>query len=265
MKKLSFFDDPRRLWKAQLVAVLLTLLWVTAANWQTITGGEVADVPERDAAGTAAVEAGSPAVLPPETDPEGIAPIPAPAVPRATVAAPERAQSGAAVEDTHAEEMPAVDAGTLTDAPVYYDAPLSRDLQDYIRVLCEEYAVPMPLVLAIVEVESDFDPDCVSNTNDYGLMQINRCNFAECRKRFGEVDFLDPCDNLRCGVWLFAREYHAEDGDTVRALMRYNHGPTGARRKWSQGITETAYTRKVVAAMGKWEAAKRPTTRKSKQ
>ena len=140
--------------------------------------------------------------------------------------------------------------------PMYYDVPLSRELQDYIRALCEEYAVPMPLVLAIIERESDFRPDCVSRTHDYGLMQVNRCNFESCRAKFGEVDLLDPRDNLRCGVWLFAKEYHAEDGDAVRALMRYNNGPTGARRKWAQGITETAYTRKVMAAFEKWEEAK---------
>lgn len=33
--------------------------------------------------------------------------------------------------------------------------------------------MPYALALAIAEVETHFDPDAVSGTSDYGLMQIN--------------------------------------------------------------------------------------------
>jgi len=39
---------------------------------------------------------------------------------------------------------------------VYFDIPLSKELQDYIRNLCDEYCVPIELVIAIIDVESSF-------------------------------------------------------------------------------------------------------------
>ena len=50
---------------------------------------------------------------------------------------------------------------------------LDYDLQVTMQACCEEYGVPYALALAVADVESRFDPDATSNTNDYGLMQIN--------------------------------------------------------------------------------------------
>ena len=41
-------------------------------------------------------------------------------------------------------------------------------------------------------------------------------------------------------------------GDTEKALMAYNNGPSGARRLWEAGTYQTDYTRKVMAALEKW-------------
>ena len=232
-KLIKYLDDPRRLWKIQLAVALLTAAWIFAVNATARADGDGGKAPPPSVTAYAV-----------EALPAPDSPVPLPPVMRAD----EPVGDGGDLPS----EVPSEETQTVP-VPVYYDIPLSRELQDYVRALCEEYAVPMPLVLAIIERESDFQADCVSSTHDYGLMQVNRCNFESCRAKFGEVDLLDPRDNLRCGVWLFAREYHAEDGDAVRALMRYNNGPTGARRKWAQGITETAYTRKVMEAFEKWE------------
>ncbi len=139
--------------------------------------------------------------------------------------------------------------------PFYYDVPLSHTLQDYLFAACATYGVPVPLALAIIEVESDFHPNEISSTHDYGLLQINRCNFSDCRKHMNDnsIDFLDSITNIECGIWLFSIEYHAENENATLALMRYNNGPTGARRKWAKGIYETAYTRKVLKALNKYE------------
>ena len=50
---------------------------------------------------------------------------------------------------------------------------LDYDLQVTMQACCEEYGVPYALALAVADVESRFDPDATSSTNDYGLMQIN--------------------------------------------------------------------------------------------
>lgn len=53
---------------------------------------------------------------------------------------------------------------------------LSYELQEVMQDCCEHYEVPYALALAIAEVETHFDPDAVSATGDYGLMQINSVN-----------------------------------------------------------------------------------------
>ena len=80
----------------------------------------------------------------------------------------------------------------VEDIKVYYDCPLSHDLQDYIRTLCGNYGVPMSLIIAMIDVESSFRADVISKTNDYGLMQINIINHEWLREEYDITDFLDP-------------------------------------------------------------------------
>lgn len=137
-----------------------------------------------------------------------------------------------------------------TEPPVqYYDVPLSEDLQDYIRTLCEENDVPMSLIIAMIEVESSFRPNVISGTSDYGLMQINKINHEWLTEEYGITDFLDPYQNVFCGITIIAGHLEKTDGDIALALMRYNCGATGAKRLWDKGIYSTSYTEKILAAM----------------
>lgn len=58
----------------------------------------------------------------------------------------------------------------------YFDVPLSHSLQRYIYEICADENVPVTLVYAMIEHESQFNPEIVSKTDDYGLMQINEVN-----------------------------------------------------------------------------------------
>lgn len=127
---------------------------------------------------------------------------------------------------------------------IYYDVPLSRDLQDYIIDLCKVNNISPELVLAIIKVESNYCATAVNASEScYGLMQINRCNFAAYQLDEPTDDF----ENVRVGITIFAEQLD-KHGDVNKALMAYNCGPTGAKRLWEQGITETSYCRKVAAA-----------------
>ena len=80
------------------------------------------------------------------------------------------------IVETTPPESSEPDVITVTSSEpekVYYDCPLDYSLQNYIRGLCERNGIPMSLVIAMIEVESSFQPDAVSGTDDYGLMQIN--------------------------------------------------------------------------------------------
>jgi hypothetical protein len=134
----------------------------------------------------------------------------------------------------------------------YYDCPLSDDLQEYIFQRCEENNLPIELVMAVIEVESHFDADAISETNDYGLMQINKCNHERFTEEYGITDFLDPYDNVFCGIKLLS-EHYARYGDIDKTLMSYNSGAFGAKKLWDMGINKTYYTTQVRTAMETYE------------
>ena len=149
-------------------------------------------------------------------------------------------------------ESPCIESIPEEQSVVYYDCPLDEDLQDYIRTLCEENHLPMELVIAVIEVESSFRANAVSGTSDYGLMQINSINHSWLAEEYGITDFLDPYQNVLCGITILSQHYDSF-GDTDKALMAYNLGATGAKRKWEQGVYETPYTRKIKSAMEVYE------------
>ena len=126
---------------------------------------------------------------------------------------------------------------------------LAYDLQEIMQDQCERYGVPYALALAIAEVETHFDPDATSPTSDYGLMQINQCNH-EWLQGLG-MDPLTHAGNIEAGVYIIGG-YLDRYGDTERALMAYNCGPSGAQKLWDAGVYQTDYTRKVMTALEHW-------------
>lgn len=137
---------------------------------------------------------------------------------------------------------------------VFYDVPLSETLQEYIILLCEKEKVPVTLVMAMIDQESTFQIELISKTDDYGLMQINSCNHNKFSKLYGITDFLDPYQNVHCGVSIIS-DYLKKYEDTSYALMCYNMGEYGARQLWDKGIESTSYSRSVLTKMDKYIGA----------
>lgn len=106
---------------------------------------------------------------------------------------------------------------------------LSYDLQETMQDCCEEYGVPYALALAIAEVETHFDPDAVSGTGDYGLMQINSINH-EWLSEIG-FDVMTYDGNIEAGIYIISQHLN-KYGKPELALMAYNSGPTGAQKLW---------------------------------
>lgn len=126
---------------------------------------------------------------------------------------------------------------------------LSYELQEVMQDCGEEYGVPYALLLAMADVESRFDPDAASSTNDYGLMQINQCNHAWLREM--GLDPLDPAGNIEAGAYIISQHLQSY-GEPELALMAYNCGPSGAKKLWDAGTYQTDYSRKVMAAFEHW-------------
>ncbi|HVO19694.1 MAG TPA: lytic transglycosylase domain-containing protein [Anaeromyxobacter sp.] len=97
------------------------------------------------------------------------------------------------------------------------------------RAVAEEAAeasLDPALVLAIIEVESAWDPDAVSGREARGLMQLRQQALqAEARGgRLTSSDASDPLVNVRAGIRYFARLL-GRFGDAELALVAYNAGP----------------------------------------
>ena len=82
-----------------------------------------------------------------------------------------------------------------------------------------KYGVDPVLVRAVIQVESDFNPNCVSHKGARGLMQL----MPETAKRFNVTKVHDAEQNIRGGIQYLA--YLVElFGDMPRALAAYNAG-----------------------------------------
>ena len=126
---------------------------------------------------------------------------------------------------------------------------LSYECQQIPMDCCDKYSVPYALGLAIAEVETHFDPDAVSGTDDYGLMQINACNHGWLAEL--GFDVMTYEGNIEAGIYPIAQNIQQYE-DFELALMAYNCGPTGAQRLWAQGIYQTEYSQKVMTAYSYW-------------
>lgn len=132
--------------------------------------------------------------------------------------------------------------------PTYYDIPLSKELQLYTYTRCVDYGIPehYELVLAMMWQESNYTPDIVSATDDYGIMQINACNHEWLSDLLGTTNFLDVYQNIDAGTYIISKML-LKYGDEHKALMAYNMGENGAALNWDAGIYTSSYSREIIA------------------
>ena len=88
------------------------------------------------------------------------------------------------------------------------------------------FGVDPLLVRAVIQVESDFNPRCVSNKGARGLMQL----IPETAKRYGVKRIDDPEENIRGGVQYLADLLAMFSNDLPRVLAAYNAGENAVLR-----------------------------------
>lgn len=125
------------------------------------------------------------------------------------------------------------------------NVPLDQELQEFTFYLCKGYHVDYSLVLAVMQVESNFRTDVVSSAGAIGLMQINEINRDFLNEQFGEVNLYNPLDNIKCGVYILRTLFEKYE-TPQKVLMAYNLGETGASRLWEQGVFEINYSKSVL-------------------
>lgn len=146
------------------------------------------------------------------------------------------------IETERAEETP----HTYKDVDfVPLPVPMTEQDQAVVFGICQEYGVAFPLVMAIIEHESQFDRTARSQTGDSGYMQINDCN-ADDLAKLGFSDLYDLEQNVGAGAYILRELFAKYGGDTTFVLMAYNAGERGAREMRESGIHETEYTVEIL-------------------
>jgi len=127
---------------------------------------------------------------------------------------------------------------------IYYNVPLSYELQDFIRDKCKEYEVNMKVILSIMSVESDFTQEIKSKNNiggnySVGIMQLNNNHidwFAELTN-IKEFDINNIYHNIEGGIAVYKNynDYWRQKGYKDKELKRitllsYNRGICGAKK-----------------------------------
>ena len=119
---------------------------------------------------------------------------------------------------------------------------------EWVQRLAPEFMLDPSLVLAVIQVESNFNRLALSPKNAQGLMQL----IPATAERFGVSDVWDPQDNLRGGMAYLRWLLDHFEGNITLALAGYNAGE-GAVQRYG-GIppyTETQrYVSKVVGLLG---------------
>ena len=91
---------------------------------------------------------------------------------------------------------------------------------DMIAQVAARHGLDPDLLHAIVKVESDYNPRCVSSAGAKGLMQL----MPGTARYLGVEDIFDPQQNLEGGA-RYLKEQLERFGDPVLALAAYNAGP----------------------------------------
>jgi len=99
-----------------------------------------------------------------------------------------------------------------------YDAIINR--------YSDRFGVDPVLVRAVIQVESSFDPKCVSNRGARGLMQL----MPETAERYGVKSIFDPEQNISGGVHYLSDLLQMFPRDLPRALAAYNAGENAVLR-----------------------------------
>jgi soluble lytic murein transglycosylase len=125
-----------------------------------------------------------------------------------------------------------------------------REVARTMYVASRRYDVDYRLVLAVMDAESNFRHDIVSDAGAIGIMQVKRVVAREFSEEVGipyERDVLQcPHANVRFGIYYLSWLRRHYDNDYA-ILYAYNVGYTRARQNMQRSSEpKTGYTRKVM-------------------
>jgi soluble lytic murein transglycosylase-like protein len=109
--------------------------------------------------------------------------------------------------------------------------------------------VPVALAMAVVRVESNYNPRVRGSAGEIGLMQIKPQTARGMGFSGSSKALYDPETNLRWGMKYLAGAYQRAGGDTCGTIMRYQGGHY-AKRMSRVAVTYCSKVKRHMA--GKW-------------
>lgn len=120
-------------------------------------------------------------------------------------------------------------------------------MQKYTYIICNQNGVDYAVVLAMIEVESDYRWDAAGKTDDVGYMQIVPEWHEDRMERLQADDLLNPFQNVSVGVDFLAELLERYGGDYGKALTAYQYGASGAYKYFfSAGVYSSEYAENVL-------------------
>ncbi|MCA1844291.1 MAG: transglycosylase SLT domain-containing protein [Actinobacteria bacterium] len=123
-------------------------------------------------------------------------------------------------------------------------------LEPILAQAARDYGLPVDLILAQAWAESGWRVDAVSNKGAVGVLQLmpDAVGFISTRllKLDQPLDPRDPAANAHMAARFMRHLLDRQDGDVRQALIAYNQGLSGLRRKGPVPAAET-YADKVLA------------------
>jgi len=99
---------------------------------------------------------------------------------------------------------------------------ISNDnFENIINDAAETYQIPAKLIKAVIQQESNFNPNAVSSAGAGGLMQL----MPKTAKSLGVENVFDPYQNIMGGSKYLSQLLKKYNGNTELALAAYNAGP----------------------------------------
>jgi soluble lytic murein transglycosylase-like protein len=112
----------------------------------------------------------------------------------------------------------------------------------YIYEASALYHIPVPLIRAVIKVESDYDPHVVSSLDCKGLMQVHPAVEIDMG---AQGDIFDPRTNIMTGTRLLRYLANRVDGDLVLTIAGY-HAGLGSLAKFGYTVPPYKYTRQYL-------------------
>lgn len=131
----------------------------------------------------------------------------------------------------------------------YYEVPFTEQEQDTINEICAYYNLAPALIYKIIKVESNFNKEALSVTNDIGVMQINKKYFKSYvnedttlykRYKLDSANQTDVYVNVitGCNALVYWKK-HCVEQTPIHILSHYNQGFNIKSYKYAEKVLTT--------------------------